>query len=177
MRDHRVFIAAVVGAVALLAAVIGGIVIETRGGDAAPAVTASDGSPAPPVAGVDPVTGRNVSLTDFAGKPVVINIWASWCPPCHEEAPDLARFARAHPEVQLLGIDILDTKEGARDFYREYKLPYPSVFDPQAEIALSFGIQGQPITYFLNERHEIVGRIIGGSDLAGFESALSAARL
>ena len=175
MRDRRALIAAILGAVALLGAVVGGIVLATRG-DATVATAAPPASPAPPVAGIDPVTGKHVSLADYAGKPVVINIWASWCPPCHGEAPDLARFARAHPEVQLLGIDILDTKEGARDFYREFELPYPSVFDPQAEIALSFGLQGQPITYFLNERHEIVGRIIGGSDLAGFESALSAAR-
>jgi len=169
--SRRSFIAAAVGVVATLVVVAGGIVIATRG-DAAPIAGATA---APPVAGVDPVTGKNVSLADYAGKPVVINIWASWCPPCHEEAADLARFARAHPEVQLLGIDILDTKEGARDFYRKFDLPYPSVFDPKAEIALSFGLQGQPITYFLNERHEIVGRIIGGSDLAGFESALTAA--
>jgi len=172
--SRRSFIAAAVGVVATLVVVAGGIVIATRG-DAAPIAGATAATPAPPVAGVDPVTGKNVSLADYAGKPVVINIWASWCPPCHEEAADLARFARAHPEVQLLGIDILDTKEGARDFYRKFDLPYPSVFDPKAEIALSFGLQGQPITYFLNERHEIVGRIIGGSDLAGFESALTAA--
>ena len=165
----------IVAIVCTLGAVTGGVVIATRG-DAAPAVVATAATPAPSVSGVDPVTGKNVSLADYAGTPVVINVWASWCPPCHAEAPDLARFARAHPEVQLLGIDILDTKEGARDFYREFELPYPSVFDPTAEIALSFGLQGQPITYFLNERHEIVGRIIGGSDLAGFESALSAAR-
>jgi len=171
MRDRRALIAAVLGAVALLGAVVGGIVLATRG-DATVATAAPPASPAPPVAGIDPVTGKHVSLADYAGKPVVINVWASWCPPCHAEAPDLARFARAHPEVQLLGIDILDTKEGARDFYREFDLPYPSVFDPKAEIALSFGLQGQPITYFLNGRHEIVGRIIGGSDLAGFESAL-----
>ncbi len=172
--SRRSWLAAIVGAVATLVVVGGGIVIALRG-DGAPAVAATAATPAPPVAGVDPVTGKNVSLADYAGKPVVINVWASWCPPCHEEAPDLARFARAHPEVQLLGIDILDTKEGARDFYREFDLPYPSVFDPKAEIALSFGLQGQPITYFLNERHEVVGRIIGGSDLAGFESALSSA--
>ncbi len=172
--SRRSWLAAIVGAVATLVVVAGGIVIATRG-DSAPSASATSATPAPPVAGVDPVTGKNVSLADYAGKPVVINVWASWCPPCHAEAPDLARFARAHPEVQLLGIDILDTKEGARDFYREFDLPYPSVFDPKAEIALSFGLQGQPITYFLNERHEIVGRIIGGSDLAGFESALRTA--
>ncbi len=172
--SRRSWLAAIVGAVATLVVVAGGIVIATRG-DAAPIAAATSATPAPPVAGVDPVTGKNVSLADYAGKPVVINVWASWCPPCHEEAPDLARFARAHPEVQLLGIDILDTKEGAREFYAEYDLPYPSVFDPTAKIALSFGLQGQPITYFLNERHEIVGRIIGGTDLAGFESALRTA--
>ena len=149
MRNRRTLIAAAVGGGALLAAVIGGIVLATRD-DGALATAAPAASPAPRVTGIDPVTGRQVSLADYAGKPVVINIWASWCPPCHEEARDLARFARAHPEVQLLGIDILDTKEGARDFYRRYELPYPSVFDPQAEIALSFGLQGQPITYFLN---------------------------
>ncbi len=174
MRDRRTLIAAAVGGVALLAAIVGGVVIATRdGGTVASAAPAA--SPAPPVAGIDPVSGKQVSLDDYAGKPVVINVWASWCPPCHEEAADLARFARAHPEVQLLGIDILDTKEGARSFYRQYELPYPSVFDPSARIALSFGIQGQPITYFLNARHEVVGRIIGGSDLAGFESALRTA--
>lgn len=111
------------------------------GGDSAPAVASSAATPAPPVEGIDPTTGKPVSLADYAGKPVVINVRASWCPPCHAEARDLARFARAHPEVQLLGIDILDTKEGARDFYREYELPYPSVFDPKAKIALSFGLQ------------------------------------
>jgi len=171
MTNRRTLIAAAVGAIALLGAVVGGVVLATRD-DGTVATAAPVASPAPPVAGIDPVTGKQVSLADYAGKPVVINVWASWCPPCRGEAPDLARFARAHPEVQLLGIDILDTKEGARDFYRQYKLPYPSVSDPRAEIALSFGLQGQPITYFLNERHEVVGRIIGGSDLAGFESAL-----
>ena len=174
MTNRRTLIAAAVGAIALLGAVVGGVVLATRD-DGTVATSAPVASPAPPVAGIDPVTGKQVSLADYAGKPVVINVWASWCPPCHAEAPDLARFARAHPEVQLLGIDILDTKEGAREFYAEYDLPYPSVFDPTAKIALSFGLQGQPITYFLNERHEIVGRIIGASDLAGFESALRTA--
>ncbi|MBA3329695.1 MAG: TlpA family protein disulfide reductase [Actinobacteria bacterium] len=119
--SRRSWIAAI-GIVATLALVVGGVLIATRG-NGAPAVAATAATPAPPVAGIDPVTGRNVSLADYAGKPVVINVWASWCPPCHAEAADLARFARAHPEVQLLGIDILDTKEGARDFYREFDLP------------------------------------------------------
>ncbi len=174
MRNRRALLAATAGAGLLLAALVAGAVLATRsGGSGTTALPAA--TPAPSVAGVDPVTGEHVSLADYRGKPVVVNVWASWCPPCHEEARDLARFARAHPEVQLLGIDIQDTKEGARGFYRRYELPYPSVFDPRAELALSFGLQGQPITYFLNERHEIVGRIIGAGDLARFESALRSA--
>jgi thiol-disulfide isomerase/thioredoxin len=60
---------------------------------------------APEVSGEDPITGEDVALDDFRGKPVVINIWASWCPGCNEEAADLREFAADHPEAVLLGVD------------------------------------------------------------------------
>lgn len=131
---------------------------------------------APALEGTDPITGKHVSLADFKGKPVVINVWASWCPPCADEAPDLARFAEKHPEAQVIGIDIRDTSEGARAFYRRFGWSHPSIDDPSGAKAQSLGIQGQPITYFLNDRHEIVDRILGASDLAGFEAGLERAK-
>jgi thiol-disulfide isomerase/thioredoxin len=148
------------------------------GGDnEAAVVTAERLDSAPPVAGEDPITGKRVSLEDFEGRLVVINVWASWCPPCHDEAPDLARFAKEHPEAQLLGIDIKDTKRSARAFYREYGWRHPSIFDPTGEKAASLGLQGQPITYFLNERHQIVETIAGAADFAAFEAGLEQAKV
>jgi thiol-disulfide isomerase/thioredoxin len=170
---RRALLAALVAAV--VAVVVAGVLVAR--GDDEPAVVASDeATPAPELSGVDPITGKQVRLSDYEGRPVVINVWASWCPPCHDEAPALARFAREHPEAQLIGIDIKDVEGPARDFYRRYGWRHPSIFDPSGEKAASLGLQGQPITYFLNEDHEIVETIAGASDFAGFEAGLERAK-
>jgi cytochrome c biogenesis protein CcmG, thiol:disulfide interchange protein DsbE len=170
---RRGVVALLAGAVALV--VVAGVLVAR--GDDEPAVVASDeATPAPELAGLDPITGKRVRLSDYEGRPVVINVWASWCPPCHDEAPDLARFAREHPEAQLLGVDIKDAEGPARAFYRRYGWRHPSIFDPSGEKAASLGLQGQPITYFLNEKHEIVETIAGAGDLAAFEDGLELAK-
>lgn len=173
MTRRKVLVAALAGAVALL--VVAGVLVSRD--DSEPAVVQTGGpTPAPELAGLDPITGKQVRLSDYEGRPVVINVWASWCPPCHDEAPDLARFARQHPEAQLVGIDIRDEEGPARAFYRRYAWRHPSIFDPSGEKAASLGLQGQPITYFLNERHEVVETIAGASDFAGFEAGLEKAK-
>jgi cytochrome c biogenesis protein CcmG, thiol:disulfide interchange protein DsbE len=170
---RRALIAALAGALGVV--VVAGVLVSR--GDGEPAVVQSGGpEPAPELAGVDPITGKQVRLSDYEGRPVVINVWASWCPPCHDEAPDLARFARRHPEAQLIGIDIRDEEEPARAFYRRYDWRHPSISDPTGEKAASLGLQGQPITYFLNDRHEVVETIAGASDFAGFEAGLEKAK-
>lgn len=87
----------------------------------------------PPLAGADPVTGKRVDIATDAGRPIVVNIWASWCPGCSQEARGLAAFARAHPEARLIGIDTQDSVGGARKFYAKYGLRHPSVFDPSGK--------------------------------------------
>lgn len=172
------WLALALGVLAVGALVVVGTLVAVGGDDDA-TVAPADGvalGKAPPLEGTDPITGKHVSLADFKGKPVVINIWASWCPPCADEAPDLRRFAEKHPEAQLIGIDIRDTQEGARAFYRRFGWSHPSIDDPSGTKSQSLGIQGQPITYFLNDRHEIVDRILGASDLAGFEAGLERAK-
>ena len=158
---------------AVVAALIAAGLVLARGNQAAPvASSGSAGGAAVKLEGTDPRTGRHVSLASYAGKPVVINIWASWCPGCNQEASDLGRFARAHPEAQLLGIDIQDTKGGARGFYQRWGWHHPSVFDPSGSISASFGLQGLPTTLFLNRQHRIVSRIVGASNFAGFTEGL-----
>jgi thiol-disulfide isomerase/thioredoxin len=160
------------GAVLITGALVGGV-FAARGNGPASAVQASGGSLQ--LAGADPVTGRHVSLASYAGKPIVLNVWGSWCTGCQAEARDLAAFARAHPNVQTIGIDTQDTSSGARAFYREYGWTHPSISDPKGEIAARLGLQGYPTTFFLDRRHRIAARIVGATNLAGFEHGLETA--
>jgi thiol-disulfide isomerase/thioredoxin len=131
--------------------------------------------PVPDLRGVDPVTGKDVGLADFRGKPVVVNVWASWCPGCNEEAADLRRFAAAHPEAVLLGIDFQDTKAGAKDFYRRWGWSHPSIWDVAGTQTAALGLQGLPTTYFLTADHRIAAQV-GATDFAGFKQGLEAAK-
>lgn len=158
--------------VAVAALVLTGALLARGRSSPPPAARQPAGTPAPELTGEDPITGKQVTLAAYAGKPVVINVWASWCPGCKEEANDLRRFAAAHPEAQLIGVDINDTRGAARAFYERYAWRHPSIFDPTGAKSDSLGVRGLPTTLFLNARHEIVARIVGESDFAGFEDGL-----
>lgn len=134
------------------------------------------GARAPDLSGTSPITGERVSLSDFAGKPVVINVWASWCPPCRAEAPDIKRFVDAHPEAVMLGIDFQDDTGGARDFYREFDWTHPSIADPDGSLAANVGLVGLPTTIFLDAAHREVARVVGEIDRAGLEEGLRVAK-
>lgn len=96
-------------------------------------------------------------LAELRGTPVVVNIWAAWCPPCRSEAPGLAKVAREFQgEVQFLGVDILDVREDAREFIREFDWPYPHVFDPDGEIRDGLGYIGQPVTIIYDRQGDKV---------------------
>ena len=165
----------VLAAVAVVA--VAGIVaaVALKGGGSGAVAAVSEGR-APSLTGTDPVTGKPISLASFTGKPVVINIWASWCPGCNEEAADLAKLAQKHPEAQVIGIDYQDTKAGARSFYRRWGWQHPSVFDPSGSLAARYGLVGLPTTVFLDAKHRIVGRITGAGTLADFEAGLRRAQ-
>jgi cytochrome c biogenesis protein CcmG/thiol:disulfide interchange protein DsbE len=96
-------------------------------------------------------------LAQLRGTPVVVNIWAAWCPPCRVEAPGLSGVAREfEEEVQFVGVDILDNRVDAREFILEFDWPYPHVFDPDAEIRDGLGYLGQPVTIIYNSDGEMV---------------------
>lgn len=87
------------------------------------------------------IDGEEVSLDDYAGQVVVVNVWGSWCAPCRAEAPMLAKAARdlAKQDVAFLGIDSRDPSESAaRAFVRRFGIPYPSIYDQQGRTLLAF---------------------------------------
>jgi cytochrome c biogenesis protein CcmG, thiol:disulfide interchange protein DsbE len=185
MRPRRWRLVAALAAAAAMAAVVAvGIVLVSVGDGGSPGATPAAASPrasedlraAPNLSGVDPVSGKDVSLADFRSKPVVVNVWASWCPGCNEEAADLRRFAAAHPEAVVLGVDFQDTQAGARDFYQRWGWTHASIWDVSGTQTAALGLQGLPTTYFLTADHKIAAQVVGASDFAGFEQGLEAAK-
>lgn len=117
-----------------------------------PALNATAAPGLPTTVGALPSTdpaGFDALLAQLRGTPVVVNIWGSWCGPCRAEAPELRSAAAKYGhDVQFVGVDILDTREGAHAFMTEFGVPYPSLFDPGAAIRDRLGLEGQPDTLF-----------------------------
>ncbi|MFC5952525.1 TlpA family protein disulfide reductase [Pseudonocardia lutea] len=119
--------------------------------------------------------GRTVGLQDFAGRVVVLNIWGSWCGPCRAEAPDLEFVAQQTEAagVAMLGIDVRDDRDAARDFVRDRGLTYDSIFDQPGRVlaALSgYPRNVVPSTIVLDRQHRVAAVYltqIRPSDLLG----------
>ncbi len=116
--------------------------------------------------------GKHVALSQYKGKPLIVNFWASWCPPCQRETPLLASWYKAqHGHVNLVGIDENDTAASALAFVRAKAVSYPIGVDPAPALATAsaFGVVELPQTFFLNAAHRIVDRVYGAvtrADLA-----------
>jgi thiol-disulfide isomerase/thioredoxin len=106
---------------------------------------------------------RHISLTSFAGRPVIVNFFAAWCAPCRRETPLIARFYTArHGQPAIIGIDNNDPAASAQAFVRKNGVRYPVVVDPMPmKTATAYGLPGLPATFFLNSRHQIVKRVLG----------------
>ena len=112
--------------------------------------------------------GESVSLEQYAGKVVVLNVWGSWCGPCRKEAPMLADAARewAEKDVVFLGINTRDqSKAAAQAFVRRFDIPYDSLYDPQGRTLLSFrdslAMSAIPSTVVVDAEGRAAGRVLG----------------
>jgi len=101
-----------------------------------------------------------LALTDFKGKAVVINFWASWCGPCKEEAPLLERTWKQEQgkNVVFLGIDFQEPSSNAINFLQSYSITYPAVLDTHGSVANKYGVTSLPVTIFINRNGIIVSK-------------------
>jgi cytochrome c biogenesis protein CcmG/thiol:disulfide interchange protein DsbE len=115
-------------------------------------------------------------LTQLRGTPVVVNVWAAWCGPCKAEAPLLHDASRTYGDrVQFLGVDIVDSLDGARRFIADHGLTYPSVFDPSGAIRDSLGMIGQPVTVFYDADGNVASSYPGQLNQSALNRGISAA--
>jgi thiol-disulfide isomerase/thioredoxin len=107
--------------------------------------------------------GRRVSLSAYAGRPVIINFFASWCGACRRETPLLARFyTDSRGRTMIIGVDANDQLRAAERFIHAAGVSYPVGFDPYpATATTSYGVLALPQTFFLNARHRVVKRVFG----------------
>lgn len=112
--------------------------------------------------------GKPISLDDYRGKTVVVNVWGSWCAPCRSEAPDLVAASKelARDGVAFVGIDSRDLdRAAAQAFVRRFEVPYPSIYDQQGKTLLAFrgtlSPNAIPSTVVIDSQGRVAASIIG----------------
>jgi cytochrome c biogenesis protein CcmG, thiol:disulfide interchange protein DsbE len=164
------------GLIALCAAGSLIAIAVVAGGSGAPAGAAPE--PAAPAFSLPVLgqSGQQVSLAAYAGRPLIVNFFASWCEPCQQETPLLARFYRAeHGKMALVGLDESDAAGSATSFTRKEGVGYPVGFDPQTIAASAYGVAALPQTFFLNAKHRIVDRVFGAVTTADLNHGIALA--
>jgi cytochrome c biogenesis protein CcmG, thiol:disulfide interchange protein DsbE len=108
------------------------------------------------------------------GRPSFIDVWASWCVPCKEEAPWLAALHRRyHRQIRFLGINVEDSRPAARSFERRYRITYPSIFDRKASLAIALGFFGLPTAYLVDRRGRVAAVLVGKQSEPGLRAKLA----
>ena len=105
--------------------------------------------------------GSEVHLSDFYGKPIVLNFWASWCGPCRSEMPDFQKACTdLEGKVQFLMINMTDgsreTLDTAKSFLADSGYTFPVYFDTKSEAAIKYSVYALPTTYFINAEGHLV---------------------
>ncbi|MEF3330179.1 TlpA disulfide reductase family protein [Oceanobacillus oncorhynchi] len=109
------------------------------------------------------LAGETVKLSDYRGKKVMINFWATWCPPCRAEMPDMEAFYQ-DKDIVILAVNLTETENNlqqVQDFVNEYELTFPILLDEKIEVAEQYMIQPIPTSYMINSNGVVAFKAFG----------------
>ena len=114
----------------------------------------------------DDAAGNRVDAMSFRGKVVVLNFWATWCPPCRLEMPAMERLYQEFrgKGLEIVAVNFMETPELVRAFAEEQKLTYPMLLDSRADIAELYGVMRLPETVLIGRQGELIAKTIGYKD-------------
>jgi len=155
--NRTVLIVGIIIAAALVAILFAGL-----GKDPSEIRSPLIGKPAPTFALRQVGTANTIDVSQFRGKPLVINFWATWCGPCWEEHPVLVANARMlQPNVQFLGVVFQDKEDKILGFLQQRGEGYPTVVDDAGKTAIAYGVGGVPETFFIDANGVIQAKYSG----------------
>jgi cytochrome c biogenesis protein CcmG/thiol:disulfide interchange protein DsbE len=117
---------------------------------------------------------KQLKLSDYRGKLVLLNFWATWCPPCREEMPLFSKWQREHKAkgLQVIGVSMDDDAASVKEFLAEYPVTYPVVMGDVKLAEVYGGVLGLPLSYLIDKQGRIVARYQGEADLAKMEAKI-----
>lgn len=121
--------------------------------------------------------GRYLELADFAGRPVLINFWATWCGPCRLEMPELVAEANRNQDLVLLAVNVQEERERLEPFAEDFQMNMPIVQDANGDLRDLYGVRGMPTSVFIDRdgriAHHVTG-ILTPQSLQGYLSGIDA---
>ena len=118
------------------------------------------------------IKGKSVRLSDFRGKVVFLNFWATWCPPCKYEMPSMQKLydKLRHKNFAMVAVDLQEPVSRVRDFIKKYELSFTVLLDSKGDVGRQFGILSIPSTFILDKEGGIIGKIFGPREWDGKEA-------
>ncbi len=138
--------------------------------------TASDSATAPDFSVLDQ-DGNTVRLSDYLGQPVIVNFWASWCPPCKSEMPEFEEaFGNYKDEIRFMMINLTDgsreTAQTAADYISEQGYSFPVYYDTDGSAAIAYRAFSIPMTYFIDAEGKLAAYAAGALDAQGLQQGI-----
>jgi len=109
------------------------------------------------------LSGGNAALSSYRGNVVILNFWATWCPPCRAEMPSMETLYQRYRNqgLEILAVDIRETTNTVRQFISTNGFSFPVLLDLDGRVSVNYGVEAIPTTYIIDREGKMIGRIVG----------------